>query len=914
MHAANDKKLETQLRMTYRTFPRLFLAIAAAGVFTLTTHAQVSVPSTFKQITIDGSFSDWTGVPLADTADDGPTNAIQYENVSIANDANNLYIRFTLYAPRSDAFANSFDNIFIDADNNPATGFTVAGIGSEMLVQWGGGYQETNGAGGFNVGNIDGLGWSIAGSTDSMDFEVSISLGATDATGGTPVFSGLGSTIAILLEGDNTSYTSVEFVPPAGGFVYTLATPPVPLTTNTPLIGLSDSSWQVNASGTDLGTNWLGANFDDTTNGWNAGDGLFGYTPSPGSYPPINTPLTAGPNTYYFITDFQWIADSTDVAFVVTNYLSDGAVYYVNGAEVNRIRMPAGPVSYTTTATGTNSPVGQADIFGINGSLLQYGNNTLEVETHQPAGSTAEMVFGLSLTAAIQYPIVIVNSNLPDDQTVLAGQPATFASDVLGSGPLSYQWFFDGTNAIEGATDATYTVPLVLTNNAGYYSLLISNAFNSVTTRSALLIVSNIPVGIIAQPTDQVAVEGNPATFTVGVSGTPVIAYQWFFESQPISGATTSAYTIPASSITNAGSYQVEVSNPAGPTNSQTATLTVLADSIPPAITGISASAGQVTVTFSKPVDSATANNPANYSLSAGITVVGAVQNPGNAAQVILTTGANLTFGTIYSLTVDGVKDLFGNAANGSGQFTRDITIDGSFDDWTGLAPIYTSAAASGNTNAADYEAIYVYNDANYYYFRVTLWGDIEASAGEFPAFAELYLDTDTNINTGYEPGVIGSEVLMQSGFFYDERGGSFGGPAIDGVNWLCLPATPGTNFEFQISRSAVFDSDQTPVFTVNQINFVFQGWNTGYTPENQAPPSGVLSYTNITPVAVPPLPLGQIAVAPLSDGQAAVYWYPPGSLQSTTTLNGPWTNVPAAASPFVIPAGNGNEFFRLAQ
>jgi hypothetical protein len=900
--------------MTYRTFLRLFFAIAAGCAFTLSVCAQTSVPSTFKQITIDGSFSDWAGVPLAYTAADGPTNAIQYEDVYIANDANNLYIRFTLYAPRSDAFANSFDNVFIDADNNPATGFTVAGIGSEMLIQWGGGYQETNGSGGFNVGNINGLGWAIAGSADYTDFEASISLGATDATGGSPVFSGLGSTIAILLEGDNTSYTSVEFVPPAGGFVYTLATPPAPLTTNTPLIELTNSSWQVNASGTDLGTNWLGATYDDTTNGWISGDGLFGYTPFSGSYPPINTPLTAGPNTYYFITDFQWIADPTDVAFVVTNYLSDGAVFYVNGVEVNRIRMPAGAVSYATAATGTNSPVGQVDVFGIDGGLLQYGENTFEVETHQAPGSTAEMVFGLSLTAAIQYPVLIVNSNLPADQTVFAGQPATFSADILGSGPLSYQWFFDGTNAIDGATSSSYTIPLVLTNNAGYYSLLVSNAFNSVTTRTALLTVSNTPVSIVTQPANQVAVEGNPATFTVGVSGTPIIMYQWFFGAQPINGATNSTYTIASVSLTNSGSYQVQVSNPAGTSNSAAATLTVLADTIPPAITSILASAGQVTVTFSKPVDSATANNPADYSLSGGITVVGAVQNPNNAAQVVLTTGANLTFGTIYSLTVNGVKDLFGNAADTSGQFTRDITIDGSFDDWTGLAPVYTSAAPTGNTDAADYEAIYAYNDANYYYFRVTLWTDISTNAGEFPAYAELYLDTDTNINTGYDAGVIGSEVLMQSGFFYDERSGSFGGPAIDGVNWLCLPATPGTNFEFQISRSAVFDTDKTPVFTNNVFNFVFQGWTPSYTPENQAPSSGVLSYTNITPVAVPPLPLGQVAVASLSGGQAAIFWYPPGTLQYTTTLNGPWTNLPAAASPYVIPDTGGSEFFRLAQ
>ena len=93
--------------MKYKSIPGLFLAIAGACAAVLSASAQVAVPSTFKTITIDGSFNDWTGVPLAYTAAEGATNAIQYENVYVANDTNNLYIRFTLYSPRSDTFANS---------------------------------------------------------------------------------------------------------------------------------------------------------------------------------------------------------------------------------------------------------------------------------------------------------------------------------------------------------------------------------------------------------------------------------------------------------------------------------------------------------------------------------------------------------------------------------------------------------------------------------------------------------------------------------------------------------------------------------------------------------------------------------------------------------------------------------------
>ena len=891
-----------------RTVSRRFLGwfvLVVVSAFGFGAVAQVAVPGTFKHITLDGSFGDWAGVPLAYTAPAGPANAIQYENVYIANDQTNLFIRFTLYSARANALANSYDNIFIDADGNVGTGFSVGGIGSEMLIQWGGGYQEKNGT--FNDGSgINNLGWGIAGSADSMDFELSISLGATYASDGTPVFTN--STIAILLEGDDTSYTSVEFVT-SGGLVYALASAPTAPTTNLTLVALSGSAWQVNASGTDLGTSWLDQAYDDSAAGWTTGHGLFGYTTSPGSYPPIQTVLSSGPTTYYFRNHFQWTNDPANVAFIVTNYLSDGAVYYLNGSEVRRVRMPAGAIAYSTAAAATNSPVGHPDVFGVDGAALQDGDNIMEVETHQALGSSADMVFGLSLLAAVHYPVLVVSPNLPADQAVLAGQPITFSSDVTGSGPLTYQWFFNGTNAIAGATGASYTIPLVLTNDAGLYSVTVSNGFSSATTRSGRLTVSSTPVSITSEPTGQVVVEGKPVTFTVGVAGTPLIQYKWFFGDQPITDATNASYTISFCSTANAGNYRVTVSNPAGTTSSVPVTLSVLLDSLPPALASISAGGSAVIVTFTEPVDPATAADQTKYSIG-GITVASAVPVTGNRAQVTLTTATPLNWSTVYTLTVNGVKDLFGNAAHTAGQFTRGITIDGAFDDWTGLSPVYSSDVP-GNPNAADFKDIYVYNDAGYYYFRVTLWGDIEPGAGQFPDYANLFFDTDNNASTGYAP--IGSEFLVQSGFSYQEKNGNFNdGSAINGLDWLCLPAAPGTNFEYRVSQAATFQ-DGTPVFVTNQVNLRFQGQTSGWAAVNTVPLDSAVSYTNTTPPSVAPLPVGPLAIAALPGAQAAIVWDTAGGLQQAASLvGGSWTNLPAAASPYVIPASGTKQFFRL--
>ena len=895
------------MNTTKSYLPAIGIALALAAFSAL-----AQAPSTFQHITIDGSFADWTPVPVAYTAPIGPSNAVQYENIYVANDQKYLYLRITLYSP-ANLFSSSdiYDNIWMDADDNIATGFLPGGgghVGSDMLIQGGAGYEETSTT--FNAGGVNGLDWAIASSPDNTDFEMRISFSATYADDGSNVFTS--PTIAFALDAENSSFASVDWAPATGGISYTIASPPVPPAANLALVTLTNSSWEANASSTDLGTNWLGQNYDDTQAGWIDGLGLFGYTPAPASYPPIQTPLASGPETYYFRTHFQWTNDPLNVAFVATNFLSDGAVYYLNGTEVARVRMPAGAVSYATAAAGTNSPTGQPGVFGISGDLLLAGDNILEVETHQAAGSLSDMVFGLSLTAAVQFPVYVVDTNQPANQTVLAGQPATFTSDVIGSGPLYYQWFFAG-GVIDGATNAAYTIPLVLTNNAGAYDVVVSNSLLTLTSRVAVLTGSNIPAAIATQPSNQVAVEGGPVTFNVGVSGTPLFLYQWFFGTNAIPAATNASYAIASAAPANSGLYYVNVSNPAGATNSRPAMLTVLLDTIPPAITAISAMATQLVVTFSKPVDAASAGLPANYAISGGVSVSSAAQNPSAANQVILTTGAAMNFGTIYALSVNGVNDLFGNPAATTASFARAITIDGSFDDWQGMAPLYSGP--SGNDGAADFAAIYVYDDANSYYFRVTLWHDIPPASGQFPDYVNMFFNTDDNLSTGYDPNFIGSELLVQSGFSYQEKNGGFNEGSIDNLNWLCLPSSPGTNFEFSLSKAATFDSDGTPVFTTNLLSFIFQGQTPAFVFENQAPVGGgVITYTNAPPLIVPPLPLGKLAVNALSGGNVAIIWDPPGTLQSRTSLTGgSWTNLPPASSPYVIPASGASQFFRLA-
>jgi Immunoglobulin domain len=135
---------------------------------------------------------------------------------------------------------------------------------------------------------------------------------------------------------------------------------------------------------------------------------------------------------------------------------------------------------------------------------------------------------------------------------------------------------------------------------------------------------------ITAQPTNQRVVVGSMATFTVTATGSAPLGYQWQKGTTPISGATASSYTTPATTLVDDGSsFQVVVSNSAGSVTSNSVLLTVAA--------GTAVARG---------VDVTTFKNDLNRS----------GQNLAESA-LTLTNVASSTFGLLRLLPVDGLVD-----------------------------------------------------------------------------------------------------------------------------------------------------------------------------------------------------------------------------------------------------------------
>src|SRR6266436_976227 len=145
------------------------------------------------------------------------------------------------------------------------------------------------------------------------------------------------------------------------------------------------------------------------------------------------------------------------------------------------------------------------------------------------AGSVTSNPATLTVTTANVAPSLI---SQPVDQTVTAGQTATFSVTASGTAPLSYQWFKNGA-AVGTATSPTYTTPAETTSdNGAQFTVVVSNSVGKVTSTAAALTV-------------------NAATFLL--SATPA--------SLTFGNVNTGASSTLAVTLTNSGNSQVTISN-----------------------------------------------------------------------------------------------------------------------------------------------------------------------------------------------------------------------------------------------------------------------------------------------------------------------------------------------------------------
>ena len=185
----------------------------------------------------------------------------------------------------------------------------------------------------------------------------------------------------------------------------------------------------------------------------------------------------------------------------------------------------------------------------------------------------------------------------PKDQTVFAGQNATFSVVASGTGPWSYQWYYNDDTLLTNATNPSLTITNAQLTDIGGYSVIVSNAFGSMPSDTAALMVSvpTVP-SIVTQPQNLSVLPGQRAVFTVTAGGSTPLSYQWYYNTNTLlTNETSDTLTLPNVQPDVAGTYGVMVVNFVGSTNSDFATLTVNTNPVAPSF--ISQPVSQIVLT-----------------------------------------------------------------------------------------------------------------------------------------------------------------------------------------------------------------------------------------------------------------------------------------------------------------------------
>jgi hypothetical protein len=147
------------------------------------------------------------------------------------------------------------------------------------------------------------------------------------------------------------------------------------------------------------------------------------------------------------------------------------------------------PLYYQWFLNDTNNPIGGAttnSLTLVNSQTNQAGNYFVRVtNTYGPTFSSNAVLTVSPLPKITSHPI---------SQTVFPGGTAIFTVSAYSAAqPLTYQWFFDATNLLAGATNASLTLTNIQVPQTGLYSVQVSNSYGSVNSSNA-----NLNIGFVA--------------------------------------------------------------------------------------------------------------------------------------------------------------------------------------------------------------------------------------------------------------------------------------------------------------------------------------------------------------------------------------------------------------------------------
>lgn len=360
-------------------------------------------------------------------------------------------------------------------------------------------------------------------------------------------------------------------------------------------------------------------------------------------------------------------------------------------------------VATANTVTAYQWHKNGTNIAGATSSVLTLDNvqdsdvASYDVTVSNGAGPVISSVAMLSVSPAIVTQAL--------NQTNGAGTTASFTVTAAGQLPLSYRWQKNGADLLDegnvsGATTPELTLTAVSQDDAGTYTVAVSNVAGGALSAPAILVVAD-PPSIVTPPSSQAVAAGSTVSFSVVAGGTPPLTYQWRFNEAEIAGATDSSYSRSNLQSADAGSYSVQVGNSAGSTISEDAVLMVNTAPILSAISNLTVHAG-ATATVMASASDIDLDQVLTYSLSVGAptnATIGATSGIFTWPTVSDDTGAS------HSITINVADD--GTPSLGdSTTFTVTVAAPPMIQgiELSGTNIVLTWTAIDGNTYRVEYK------------------------------------------------------------------------------------------------------------------------------------------------------------------------------------------------------------------
>jgi uncharacterized repeat protein (TIGR03803 family) len=433
------------------------------------------------------------------------------------------------------------------------------------------------------------------------------------------------------------------------------------------------SNGGTNSTGTIYAINTDGSGYTELYSFTNPPDGLYphgelvlangvlygvcssGGTNNTGAIFAINT-NGSGYKVLYSMGSFTGNTDGTAPQSTMTlsgSYLFGSAVGRgINGGGTVFLINTNG-TGFTALASFTSGAASGSDPLA---SPIRVGNSIWGT-TYSGSPSTAGTLYQLPMPAITMEP---------QSLTVTNTSPATFTMNAADDTAFTYKWYFNTNTLLAGQTTNFLTLAHATNNNAGTYTVVVSDSLGSVTSSPAVLtvIVPGVPPSITSQPQNYTVIVSNTASFTNAASGTPPLYYQWYFNTNTLLGGQTNPILIiPSAQTGQAGYYTVIVTNLYGSATSSAALLTVNVGT-KPAIT----------------------QQPQNYTVTNGLTATFTNAASGTAplffawyfnTNTLVSSGINDTILTINPATTNQagyytviVTNLYGSAASGPARLT----------------------------------------------------------------------------------------------------------------------------------------------------------------------------------------------------------------------------------------------------